>query len=78
MNKDFDVIIEKIKGLETLFLDKFKQNDKSHTYLVESISKNNKRIGLVERQQIFWKGAITVLSIIVGSFLIPMIVNAFI
>jgi len=72
---DYKLILEKLKTFETLFLEKFRNNDKAHERIIKAAEKNTNKISKVERQQIFWKGALAGLSLIVGGISIPQVVK---
>jgi len=66
-NNMSEVIIERIKGLECLFNEKFNENDKTNARIESQVKYTNGRVRLLEKfiWALWW--AITFMAFCIGS-----------
>ena len=70
-----EVLYEKIIGLTNMVDEKFSENQKDNQRLIEQTTKTNGRVTSLEQWRWYQTGAITIISLLVGSLIIPAILK---
>ena len=68
-----EVLLEKIKGLETLIDERFNENSKAHNALIVQTTKTNGNVLNLEKWMQFSKGAISILSAVILPILLYLL-----